>query len=137
MTLSLYLSSHCISAINRSLSLCPLVCLNGLFSQDLANYPVGYTSYIETLKLTSQHTHTHTHTHTHKTQYTHNNKLSHHRPILQRLCPLSPWAGQRCSQYMVPWLPMGPYQARGVRISDFSHRCWFLRLSQRIQPAEK
>ncbi len=32
-----------------------------LFLQDLANYPVGYTSYIETLKLNSQHTHTHTH----------------------------------------------------------------------------
>ena len=35
-----------------------------IFSQDLANYPVGYTSYIETFKLTSTHTHTHTHTHT-------------------------------------------------------------------------
>jgi hypothetical protein len=39
------------------------------FTQDLANYPVGYTSYIEPLNLTSQHTHKHTHTHTH-TGYT-------------------------------------------------------------------
>ena len=42
--------------INRSLSPCPLLCMNGFFLHDLANYPVGYTSYIETLKLTSQHT---------------------------------------------------------------------------------
>ena len=55
-------SSHCIDAINRSPSPCPLLCTNGFFSQDLAIYPVGYTSYTETLKLTSQ-THTHTHTH--------------------------------------------------------------------------
>ena len=64
MILAPYLSSHCISAINRSLSLRPLLCMDGFFLQDLANHPVGYTSYIETLKLTSQHTHTHTHTHT-------------------------------------------------------------------------
>ena len=31
------------------------------FSQDLANYPVGYTSNIETLKINIT-THTHTHT---------------------------------------------------------------------------
>jgi hypothetical protein len=56
--------SHFIDAFNRSPSPCPLLCMNGFVSQDLANYPVGYTSYIETIKLTSQHTHTHTHTHT-------------------------------------------------------------------------
>ncbi len=35
-----------------------------IFLQDLANYPVGYTSYIETLKINLTTTHTHIHTHT-------------------------------------------------------------------------
>ncbi len=59
MLLAPYLPSNCISAIIWSLSLHPLSCMHGLFLQDLANYPVGYTSYIETLKLTSQLTYTH------------------------------------------------------------------------------
>jgi len=42
-------SSHYIDTINMSLSHHLLICMNGLFWQDLANYPVGYTSYIELL----------------------------------------------------------------------------------------
>jgi hypothetical protein len=69
-------SSHCINAINRSPFPCPLLCTNGFFSQDRANYPVGYTSYIETLKLTSQHNTQHT---THNTQHTtHNTQHTTH-----------------------------------------------------------
>jgi hypothetical protein len=30
--------------------------------------------------------------------------MSHRRPTLQRSCTLSPWVGQRSSQYMAPWL---------------------------------
>jgi len=41
MTLAPYLSSHYISAINRSLSLRPLFCMNGFFLLDLANFPIG------------------------------------------------------------------------------------------------
>jgi len=58
MTLAPYLSSHSI----QSTGAFPFVlCYARMdLSQDLANYPVGYTSYIETLKLTSQLAHTHT-----------------------------------------------------------------------------
>ena len=43
--------------------------------------------------------------------------MTRRHPTLQRLCPLSPWVGQWWPHIMALWLPMGPYQARGVRIS--------------------
>ncbi len=47
------------------------------------------------------------------THNTHNRttKMDHCRPTLQRLCPLSPWVGQRHQQLMAPPLPMGPCKA--------------------------
>jgi hypothetical protein len=35
-------------------------------------------------------------------------------PTPQRLCPLSPWVGQRRPQILAPHLPMGPLQAPGT-----------------------
>ena len=41
-------------------------------------------------------------------------KMIHRRPILQRLCPLSPWVEQWCVQPMAPRLPMVPRKAPTV-----------------------
>ncbi len=41
-------------------------------------------------------------------------KMSHHRPTLERLCPLSSWLGQWCPQIMAPLLPIGSRKAHTI-----------------------
>ena len=45
---------------------------------------------------------------------THNNKMRHCRPTLQRLCPFSPWVWWRRQQLMAPPLPMVPCKAHAM-----------------------
>jgi hypothetical protein len=45
----------------------------------------------------------------------HTPKMIHWSPILQRLCPLSPWVEQWCAQPMAPRIPMVPREAPTVR----------------------
>ncbi len=52
------------------------------------------------------------------THILHNNQQNEPTPYPQRLCPLSPWVGQRRPQILAPHLPMGPLQ---VPDAGFAH----------------
>ena len=43
--------------------------------------------------------------------------MSRLRPILQKLCPLSPWVGEWWPQIIAPRYTMGPLQAGSIRIA--------------------
>jgi hypothetical protein len=58
------------------------------------------------------------HNHNTAQNTTHNNQQNEPPPYPQRLCPLSPWVGQRRPQILAPRLPMGPLQAPGA---GFAH----------------